>query len=115
MDMTTIYTVIAILGMGAIVGMYMLTLILKDQRPPRAASVIHGIFVAIGLGLLIWYCMGNEPGPSGSVAILLIAALGGIVLVYKDITGKVIPKWLAVLHGLAAVMGFTLLLIFAFI
>lgn len=114
MDRTSLYTVIALLGMGAIVGMYMLTLVLGDKRPPRVAMFIHGIFVAIGLALLIWYSMGNEPGPSGSVVILLIAALGGIVLVYKDITGKIIPKWLAVLHGLAAVIGFTLLLIFAF-
>lgn len=112
--MSTLYTVIAMLGMGAIVGMYMLTLVLKDQRPPRIASVIHGIFVGIGIALLIWYSMGHEPGPSGSIAILLIAALVGIVLVYKDITGKVIPKWLAVLHGLTAVIGFTLLSIFAF-
>lgn len=113
--MTIIYTAIAILGMGAIIGMYMLLLILKDQRPTKTAVFIHGLFALIGIVLLIYYCMGNDPGPLESVIIFLIAALGGITVWWKDITGQKIPKWLAIAHGLIAVVGFTFLLMFAFV
>jgi hypothetical protein len=112
--MTTIYTAIAILGMGAIIGLYMLTLILTDKRPPKAASFIHGLFALIGLVLLIYYSMDNDPGPVECVIIFLTAALVGLIVWWKDITGQKIPKWLAVTHGLTAVIGFTLLLMFAF-
>jgi hypothetical protein len=40
--------------------------------------------------------------------------LGGIVLFVRDITKKSIPKWLALVHGLVAVVGFIFLLVFTF-
>lgn len=112
--MTTIYTAIAILGMGAIIGIYMLSLILTDKRPPNSASFIHGLFAVTGAGLLIYYCTKNAPSPVESVIILLIAAIMGLMVWWKEITGQKIPKWLAVVHGLTAAGGYTLLLIFAF-
>lgn len=112
--MTTIYTAIAILGMGAIIGMYMISLVLTDKRPPKAASFIHGLFAVTGVGLLIYYCTKNSPSPIESVIILAIAVLLGLMVWWTDITGQKIPKWLAVLHGLTAVGGYTLLLVFAF-
>lgn len=114
--MITIYSAIAILGMTAILGMYLLSLILRDKATPKGASLLHGLFAVTGLGLLIYYCCTNDAGPLASIIIFSIAALGGFVLIYKDITGSSkIPKWLAIAHGIAAVAGFILLLCFAFI
>jgi hypothetical protein len=49
-----------------------------------------------------------------SAVLFVIAALGGFIMMARDVTGKSIPKWLAVVHGLLAVTGFVLLLVFAF-
>jgi hypothetical protein len=49
-----------------------------------------------------------------SIVLFVMAALGGLVLIYRDMTGKSIPKWLAVGHGLIAVAGFIFLLIYTF-
>jgi hypothetical protein len=48
-----------------------------------------------------------------SIVLFIIAALGGITLFIRDITGKVLPVWLAVVHALLAVSGFIFLLIYA--
>lgn len=112
--MTTIYTVIAILGLTAIIGMYLISLVLSDKPTPKAASIVHGIFAVIGLALLINYSVWTAPRPLASVTIFIIAALGGITMLVRHITHKPIPKWLAVVHGLAAVTGYVLLLVFAF-
>jgi|SRR5688572_2316167 len=112
--MTTIYVAIAVFGMAALFGMYLLSLILRNKTTPKGVTLIHGAMAAIALVLLIIYALGNSPGPWSSIIIFIIAALGGFVLNYRDITGKTIPKWLGVVHGLAAVTGFILLLLFAF-
>jgi hypothetical protein len=49
-----------------------------------------------------------------SLLVFVVAALGGFVMFGRDISQKSIPKWLAVVHALAAVTAFVLLLIAAF-
>lgn len=112
--MNMIYTAIAIFGMTVILGIYLLSLILRDKKTPKGAAFVHGLFAVIGLVLLIVYSVGNDPGPIESIIAFVIAALGGFVLVYKDVTGKGTPKWLGIVHGLAAVIGYALLVVFAF-
>ncbi len=112
--MKSIYTAIAIFGMAAILGMYLLSLILRNKETSTGIAMIHGLFAATGIILLIVYCSGNNSGPLISIIIFSIAALGGLIMVYRKSTGKKIPKWLGILHGLTAVIGFTFLLYFAF-
>lgn len=112
--MEIIYATIAILGLAAIIGMYLLSLILRTKSTPKAVSALHGLLAVTALILLIVYAMGNKPGPWPSIIIFIITALGGLVLIYRDLTGKSIPKWLGIVHGLAAITGFALLILFAF-
>lgn len=105
-----IYTVIAIFGLTAIIGLYLLTLLLLNKQVPKGAAIVHGLFAVTGLVLLIVYCARNEAGPIESIVIFVIAALGGIIMGYKDITGRTVPKWLGIVHGLTAVAGFAFLL-----
>ncbi|MDB5282990.1 MAG: hypothetical protein JWO06_2065 [Bacteroidota bacterium] len=112
-DRTLIYTAVAVFGLAALIGMYLLTLVLKDSKRPLIVAMIHGLFASVGIILLIAYCC-HSPGPIASIIIFCLAALGGVILFYTDVTGKKVPKWLAVVHGLAAITGFVLLLIFAF-
>ena len=112
--MEIIYATITIFGLAAIVGMYLLSLILRTKSTPKAVSALHGLLAGTALILLIVYTLGNKPGPWPSVIIFTIAALGGLVLIYRDLTGKTIPKWLGITHGLTAILGFVLLILFAF-
>lgn len=112
--MTTIYSAIAIFGLTAILGMYLLSLVLRTKSTPKGVAIIHGLLAVIALVLVIVYCVGNPAGPAASLIVFIIAALGGLVLGYRDFTGKSVPKWLALLHGSAAIIGFVLLLWFAF-
>jgi hypothetical protein len=107
-----LYTIIAILALTAILGLTLLSFVLRDQKTPRLVTVLHGLFAATGLGFLIYYTMGEEPKPIESAVLLVIAALGGFIMVSRDLTGKSIPKWLAVTHGLIAVTGFIFLIVF---
>ncbi len=108
-----IYTAIAIFGMTAILGMYLLSFVLRDKETPKAISMTHGVFAVTGLVLLIVYCFGDSPGPIASIVVFSIAAIGGFILIYKDITGQKIPKWLGIVHGVTAVVGFAFLIVFA--
>jgi hypothetical protein len=112
--MKIIYTALSIFGMVAIVGMYLLSLIIRNKQTPKAVTIIHGLFAGFGLVLLVVYSFGNKTGPIVSIVIFIIAALAGVMLNYRDVTGKTVPKWLAISHGLVATIGFALLLIFAF-
>lgn len=109
-----IYTALAIFGLTAILGLYLLTLILRDKQTPKGAAIVHGLFAVTGLILLIVYCVKHEASPIESIIIFSIAALGGFILAYKDLTGRKIPKWLGILHGVTALAGFGFLLCFAF-
>jgi peptidoglycan/LPS O-acetylase OafA/YrhL len=112
--METLYTVIGLLALGALVGMYLLVLVLQNKETPKFVAFIHGAFVVSGLFLLISYTITAMPGPVEAVILFIMAALGGLVLIYRDLTKKPIPKWLAVGHGLIAVAGFIFLLVYTF-
>lgn len=108
-----IYTAIAFFALAAILGMILLSYVLKEQETPKGVVFAHGPLAATGLVLLIIYTV-NQPGPVESIVLFTVAALGGIVMLIRDLSGKKIPKWLGVLHGLIAVSGFIFLLVFAF-
>jgi hypothetical protein len=111
--METLYLVIGLFALGAILGMYVLPVVLQKKETPKFVAFIHGAFVAAALILLIIY-NSNHPGLIESIVLFVVAALGGLVLIIRDLTGKPLPKWLAVGHGLIAVAGFVFLLAYAF-
>lgn len=109
-----LYYIIALFALAAIFGMILLSYVMKSKATPRGIMVTHGLLAATGLILLLVYTFQNKPGPVESAVLFVIAALGGFLLAYKELTGKVVPKWLAVTHGLLAISGFIALLVFAF-
>jgi intracellular septation protein A len=113
--MNTLYLIISIFALGAIIGMYLLSMVLQNKMTSKFVAATHGIFVATALILLIYYASQHGPEVTKSIVLFVIAAFGGITLMIFDLTGKSFPKWLAMVHGLIAVTGFILLLIFAFI
>lgn len=109
-----ILTAIGLFALAALLGMFLLTFVLQGKETPKAVVFTHGPLAAIALVLLIIYALRSGPGPTESIVLFVVAAMGGFFMLYRDLTGKPIPKWLAVVHGLLAVSGFVLLLLFAF-
>jgi hypothetical protein len=107
-------TAVALFSLAALLGMFLLTFVLKGKETPKAVVFTHGPLAVAGLILLLVYTFKHSPGPIESIVLFAIAAIGGIVLVFKDLTGKSIPRWLAVVHGLLAITGFVFLLAFTF-
>jgi hypothetical protein len=111
--MNSLYTIIALFALGAIVGMYLLSLVLQKKETPKFVAFIHGGFVVIALIMLGFY-NSNHPGLMDCIILFVVAAAGGLVLFMRDLSSKPIPRWLAVVHGLIAVTGFVVLLVHAF-
>ena len=86
-----IYTSIAFFALAAVLGMILLSFVLKGKETPKGVVFTHGPLAVIGLVLLIIYTVKN-PGPVESIVLFVIAALGGLILVIRDLTNKPIPK-----------------------
>lgn len=103
---------IVLFSLAALLGIFLLTFVLRGKETPKAVTFTHGPLAAAGLLLLIIYTFQNSPAPIASLLLFVIAASGGFVLISLDLTRTSVPKWLALLHGLIAVAGLILLLKF---
>ncbi len=109
-----LYTAIACFSLAIILGMLLISYVLADKNTPKAVVFTHGSLAAIGIVLLIVYAFIHHPSPIISIILFILAAMGGFLMVYRDLTGHPVPKWLAVGHGLTAIIAFVFLLVFAF-
>lgn len=98
----------------ALLGLLLLTYVLRNKETPKGVAIIHGSFAALGIILLIIYLCLYTPKPYLVLSAFILAALGGFTLMFRDITNRSLPKWLALGHGLIAIIGFILLLVFTF-
>ncbi|WP_454785061.1 hypothetical protein [Legionella sp. WA2024007413] len=85
-------------------GVWLLMYILKNKNTPKGLALTHGSLAFIGILLLIIYSIFYN-APLVSLLLFIAAAIGGFILIYRDITGKTIPKWLALGHGITALFG----------
>lgn len=99
--------------LAALLGLTLLIYVLKNKNTPKGVAIIHGTVAASGIILLIIYSFTNASKPYLPLIIFILAALGGFYMMYRDITNKTLPKWLAVGHGVIALIAFLLLLAFA--
>lgn len=99
---------------AALLGLYLLSFVLQNKTTPKGVAFTHGPLAATGLIILIIYALLNHPAPIVSIIIFIIAAIGGLILITRDLIGKSIPKWLAIGHGVIAFVGFIFLIVFTF-
>ncbi len=112
--MELIYTAIMLFAIAAMIGLYMLILVLQNRPVPKGVAITHGLLAATALILLIVDMVKTGADTVQIVVLFIITALGGIVLFARDVTGHSLPKSLAIVHGLLAVTGFVFLLVYAF-
>ena len=78
-------------------------------------ALAHGLVAATGLGFLIYEMSITTVPPLATLGLvfLLLAALGGALMFFGfDLQGKALPIPLMLGHGLMAVAGFVMLLIY---
>src|SRR5476649_2450341 len=97
-----LYLALAFILLAALLGLYLLSFILQNKNTPKGVAFTHGPLAATGLIILIIYALLYKPAPIISIVLFILAALGGIMLISRDILGKNIPKWLAIGHGVTA-------------
>lgn len=101
-------------GLAILIGLAMFLHVIQDKPVPRILPFIHGPFALAGIILLLISSMNSTPLITIAV-VFILAALGGLTLFYKDMTGKPIPKMFAVGHGFLAFSAFLFLVIYTFV
>lgn len=106
-------TALIVFALAAVGGLVLLRMHLQNDDAPLGLAAVHGILAATGLVLLLWFVLQNgaEGLLWGSVALFVLAALGGFVLITKHLRGESLPSGLMYGHGGAAVVAFILLLV----
>lgn len=104
---------ICLFAAAALAGIFLATAILTHRKTPMPVALIHGLAGATGLACLALFVLTEEePGRPGlSLVVLTLNALLGFYLLSHHLRKKPWPKSLVVLHGLAAIAGFSLLLL----
>src|SRR5262245_24093474 len=110
-----LYIALASFALAALLGLYLLSFVLTNKETPKSVAIFHGFFAVTGVTLLIIYSFYYSPSPVASLVVFILAAMGGLTLIHRDLTGRTLPKWLALGHGATAVIGFLLLAVFLFI
>lgn len=111
-------TATALLALTALGGLLMAGIrFSRKHNPPAWLAMLHGLLAASGLTLLAYAVCTMTVPPMATLALVLflLAAAGGAVmsLAYKW-RQRLLPTWLVVVHALAAVTAFVLLLLAAF-
>ena len=102
-----VFAVAAVLGVALAVNHF------RARPRPLGLVLAHGGFGALGLVVLIVLGTGGSIAGNWTVplAIFLVAAVGGFILFAIDLKKKQMPSALVVIHALAAVTAFLLLLV----
>lgn len=113
--MNLVYLSIAVFAFAAVFGLTILVKWLSKKDVSRTVIYTHGLFAALGLALLTVYALQNPDNfPKISLILLVISALGGFYMFFRDLQKKMSPYSIAFVHALLAIAGFVGLLLFAF-
>jgi hypothetical protein len=108
---------VVLLAIAALGGIAMAaTRLSQEKNPPAWLALLHGLLAAAGLTLLLYatFTAGISPLETAGVALLLIAALMGIVLNQNyQWKAVLLPRGLMLGHAALAVVGVVLLLLTA--
>ncbi len=105
---------IVLFALAAAVGLYLVRDFFAGKRPTIQRAYLHGGLAVIGLILLIIAMLQGAVAGATITALILfiVAALGGLVLFFHHVRGRILPKGLLLIHPIVAVVGFLTLLVF---
>ena len=104
---------LVLFAVAALGGLTLAILRFRERPLPMALAVVHGLVAAAALVTLILavWAGGTVTLTRAALGLFVLAALGGFVLFASHLRGRALPKLLVVVHGLAAVTAFVLLLL----
>lgn len=101
-------------ALAAVAGLAMAVMHFRGFSPPKPVlATLHGLFAASGLIVLLMALVKTGFGGKAGIAfgVLVVAALGGFVLLSYHAKRQKLPSGLVVGHALLAVGGFLTLLL----
>lgn len=101
---------------GALLGLTMAALHFRGHEPGRALGIGHGLLQASGTALLIaGLAMSEDPGWGwGLLALIAVAAAGGLALFVRQGQKKPWPGALVLAHGTLGVLTVVLVGVWVF-
>lgn len=95
----------------AFIGLFLITAILNNKRPPRPAAMIHGSIAIISILLLTVFTVLRPTSYLlyATLGLFILAALGGITMFMIDVNKKPVPKMIAIIHPIVALTAFAML------
>jgi hypothetical protein len=104
---------VILFAIAAVGGLTLASMHLRARMPNLSLALVHGLFAAVGLiVLLIAVIQASSFGSAGvALIIFLVAALGGFTLISMHLRGKTLSTPLVLGHGALAVVAFLILLI----
>jgi hypothetical protein len=111
-----IYLPVILFAIAALGGLTLVIMKYSGKALPLPLAVLHGIFAAAGLVTLIYNVALNSANVlmNISLALFLIVAIGGFILLSFHLRQKKHPDSLIAIHGIGAVISFILLLVALF-
>ncbi len=109
-----LFTIIIFFLFAAVLGAVVLTAILQNRPTPKPVVFIHGIIAGLALLMLITYVALGHTSTLliTSLVLFVLAALGGLTMFTIDMSGRPVPKALALGHPLLAVISVILLIVY---
>lgn len=99
--------------LAIVVGFGIFMYVISDKKIPRILSLTHGPLALTAIIFLFIYAYTKSSSPLMIIiGLFVLAALGGLYLFYKDMTGKSVSKGIAVAHAFLAFIIFLILVIF---
>ncbi len=102
---------VLVFAVAALFGATLAVRRFRDQPLPTPLALLHGLAAATGLVLLLLAVFGGAAAAfaRAGLVVLVVAALGGFFLFSFHLRQKALPAGVVVIHALAAVAGFGLL------
>jgi hypothetical protein len=101
-----LYVSIVLFLWAALSGLIMVVGIFRGAMPWVPLALAHGVLAATALALAIWVAITTDVAAiKYGVAVLVLTALGGIILLKYHLRGKPHPWVVVMLHALLAVGG----------
>jgi hypothetical protein len=107
------WLIIGLFAVAAVVGLTMAIAAFQGKFPPVPSAILHGVFAATALVLLLIAVLvkGAAGAAVWALGCFLIAAVGGLTLALGfHARKKPLPPGFVAGHALIAVVGFLLLL-----
>lgn len=109
-----LFTAIVFFLIAGFFGIFLLRALLTNQVTSKPIVFIHGSVAGVALLALVTYVALGHTAPLliTSLALFILAAIGGFTLFVLDTTGKKVPKALAIGHPLLALTSVVILIIY---